>query len=489
LVVTAGDLTLQRSPQTGFVVGTQLGGISDAWEYNSFGELATYSVLSSGSSLYDVQYSYDKAGRIVQKTEIVDGATTLYAYSYDTAGRLYEVRNKKDDALISQYTYDTNGNRLNYYDGISTLTGIYDAQDRLLKYGNADYTYTANGELLSKTISEQTTTYQYDVLGNLLSVALPGGPTIQYVVDGMNRRVGKRVNGTPVKGFLYRNQLNPVAELDGANNIVSRFVYASRVNVPDYMIKSDGTYRIISDHQGSPRIVINTQTGEIVQRMDFDEFGRVILDTNPGFQPFGFAGGVYDPDTGLTRFGARDYDAEIGRWTAKDPIIFFGRQVNLYSYVLNNPVNISDPLGLSGIFGAVSTQLGGNSVSSILSSDSGIQSQLLNVEIQLILLDYNSPQVSFSPLQTPQKPQIPFSPDLQISVLQAFPSLTFCNYGGGGLGSISGGSGGAIPNIPEGAGGVLPGMDSLFPITGPPLEGNLPSILGPTPVEVIGNMK
>jgi RHS repeat-associated protein len=45
----------------------------------------------------------------------------------------------------------------------------------------------------------------------------------------------------------------------------------------------------------------------------------VTADSNPGFQPFGFAGGLYDPDTGLVRFGARDYDAAAGRWTANDP--------------------------------------------------------------------------------------------------------------------------------------------------------------------------
>ena len=61
---------------------------------------------------------------------------------------------------------------------------------------------------------------------------------------------------------------------------------------------------------------------------------------------FGFAGGLYDQDTKLTRFGYRDYDAETGKWTAKDPIRFSGGDVNLYGYVLNDPVNFVDPEGL-----------------------------------------------------------------------------------------------------------------------------------------------
>lgn len=48
----------------------------------------------------------------------------------------------------------------------------------------------------------------------------------------------------------------------------------------------------------------------------------------------------------MTRFGARDYDAETGRWTAKDPILFEGGDTNLYGYVLQNPVNWIDFSGL-----------------------------------------------------------------------------------------------------------------------------------------------
>src|SRR5262249_35254213 len=162
-----------------------------------------------------------------------------------------------------------------------------------------------------------------------------------YVLDGLGRRIGKRVNGTLVQGFLYEDQLRPVAELDGGNNVVSRFVYASHVNVPDYMIKNGVTYRILTDHLGSVRLVVDAATGTVAQRLDYDEFGNVTRDTNPGFQPFGFAGGLYDPQTRLTRFGARDYDAETGRWTSKDPIGFAGG-LNLYVYVGNQPANRSD---------------------------------------------------------------------------------------------------------------------------------------------------
>ncbi len=64
-----------------------------------------------------------------------------------------------------------------------------------------------------------------------------------------------------------------------------------------------------------------------------------------GFQPFGFAGGLYDRDAGLVRFWLRDYDPETGRWTAKDSLGFAGGDTNLYGYVLGDPVNWIDPKG------------------------------------------------------------------------------------------------------------------------------------------------
>jgi RHS repeat-associated protein len=158
-------------------------------------------------------------------------------------------------------------------------------------------------------------------------------------------------DGNLEKGWLYADALNPIAELDGSGNVRATFLYGTRADVPDAMVMADGTvYRLITDHVGSARLVVNAATGEVAQRMDYDAFGRVLQDTNPGFQPFGFAGGLYDDDTGLVRFGARDYEAYAGRWTAKDPIIFDGGLSNLYSYVGSDALNFVDPSGENPLF-------------------------------------------------------------------------------------------------------------------------------------------
>ena len=76
--------------------------------------------------------------------------------------------------------------------------------------------------------------------------------------------------------------------------------------------------------------------------------------------PFGFAGGLHDRDTGLVRFGYRDYDPEIGRWTAKDPIGFAGGDVDLMGYVQNDPVNWIDPTGESFVVSSFPANWDGN---------------------------------------------------------------------------------------------------------------------------------
>jgi YD repeat-containing protein len=103
------------------------------------------------------------------------------------------------------------------------------------------YSYSSNGDLQTATSGGETTTHTSDVFGNLSAVTLPTGTQIAYVIDGQNRRVGKKVNGSLTQSFLYSGRLRPAAELDGAGNIVSRFIYGTRINLPDNMVRAGTT--------------------------------------------------------------------------------------------------------------------------------------------------------------------------------------------------------------------------------------------------------
>jgi len=112
------------------------------------------------------------------------------------------------------------------------------------------------------------------------------------------------------------------------------------------MTEEGSTYYLTNDQVGSLRIIADA-SGSVVKRIDYDSFGNIINDTDPSFAvPFGFAGGLHDRDTALVRFGYRDYDPDVGRWTAKDPIAFAGGDTDLYGYCLNDSINWVDADGL-----------------------------------------------------------------------------------------------------------------------------------------------
>jgi RHS repeat-associated protein len=301
-------------------------------------------VTTNGTTLYAVDYgTRDGLGRIVNKTETLQGTTHVYRYTYDAVGRLTDVTT--DGIATSHYEYDANGNRV-AGPGLAT-SPAYDAQDRLLSYGNCAYAYKADGSLQTKTCPNGDTIYDYDPFGNLRAAMLPNGTAITYIIDGQNRRVGKKVNGAVSERFLYDSQLQPVAWLNGDNTVRAIFVYFGRPNVPEYMVSGNATYRLVSDHVGSVRVVAEVSTGTIIQRIDYDEFGQVLLDSNARYQPFAFAGGLSDGALTTIRLGSRDYDPQVARWNTRDLLLFDGRLSNLYSYVGADPINHVDPDGFT----------------------------------------------------------------------------------------------------------------------------------------------
>ncbi len=410
------DLKLTRSPNHGLVTDLDMNAatnpVKEHWDYSdssadatankAFGELRHQSLRYGTSpvvTLADIVYDTpsdptdqrDPLGRIHTKTEAFNGSAAVDTeYGYDERGRLESVT--KAGNLIETFGYDANGNRTSYLPSTGPgLIGTYDDQDRLLVYGTTvagtaagdlTFQYGTNGELKQKTVTGGTSwTYTYDALGNLLSAAnSTTTKTYSYLVDGRGRRIGKKEKtgaAQPVlkNRWLYRDGLNPVAELDATGALVTQFIYGSRPNVPDLVIKRDPangaltTYRLFSDQLGSPRMAVNVaDPTKIPYRVDYSAFGVPTWKgtgtaATPAFDwiPFGFAGGLYDKDTGLLRFGARDYDPEIGRWVSKDPWRFRGG-FNLYVYSWNDPVNFLDRTGRApkGAGGASGTGEGGS---------------------------------------------------------------------------------------------------------------------------------
>jgi RHS repeat-associated protein len=354
----------------GLPYASTLGTVSDAWTYDGFGAQSSYTVKTSdGTVLYAMSgpggdgtpIARDALGRITSMIETSNGATHSWAYTYDARRRLESV---SEDGTTTTYGYDPNGNLTSVN---AAPFGTYDAQDRMVMFnsptsGTWALDYTNNGDLALKASGTQEYAFDYDLSSNLRSVAVSTSTSasIQYVIDGSNRRIGKNITPTigssVADGLLYDEQGRVVGELDGSNNVLSTFVYGLKPNVPDYMVRGGVAYRIVSDWRGDVRLVLDTtKTGAaaVVQQVDYDAWGNITNLVDPDctvggttlcFQPFGFAGGIWEPSTGLVRFGARDYDPQTARWAQKDPIRMAGG-IDLYVYAGDDPINHSDPRG------------------------------------------------------------------------------------------------------------------------------------------------
>ncbi|HEU4582448.1 MAG TPA: RHS repeat-associated core domain-containing protein, partial [Polyangiaceae bacterium] len=339
LVTSCGSLTLAYDPNLPLPTTSTQGQVSDTRSYDSYGQLSSYSARFGGSEFFAQSLIRDALGRVQQKTETLAGISIITAYGYDDLGQLESV--SVDGVLVREYSYDANGNRISVSSGGQTSNASYDAQDRLLSSGDFEYTYTRAGALLTSTnlVTGGITAYEYDSFGNLLSVELPDGRLVEYVVDGLGRRVGKKIDGVFVQKWLYRDGQHPIAELNAAGSVVQRFVYGSRANVPEYIVRGAASYRVLVDDVGSVRRIVNVaNSADVLTSASYDEFG-VAIGTGLGATPFGFAGALYDADTGLAQLAGRDYDASTGRWLQPDPQRWHGAQTNLYVYRNNDPVN------------------------------------------------------------------------------------------------------------------------------------------------------
>ena len=346
LLAGLGNFIITRDSQNGLPKSISDTKLTVNRTVNGYGEIDSETSAVIGNAVYGYQItSRDNAGRITGKTETIGSASISWEYGYDQLGKLTAV--KKDGQAVESYVYDSNGNRTSTTSilrGINSQTATYSTEDYTLTAGNNTYTFSVDGYLQSKATPSGINTYNYSSTGQLLSVNLENGKTIEYIHDSLGRRVAKKVDGQIVEKYLWLDLITLLAVYDANDNLIYRFNYASG-RMPNSMEYNGQTYYLSYDQIGSLRTVTDT-SGNIIKQINYDTFGNIITDTNPSFAvPFGFAGGLYDRDTGLVRFGLRDYDSAIGRWTAKDPIDFKGRDVNLLRYTFDDPINLTDPDG------------------------------------------------------------------------------------------------------------------------------------------------
>ncbi len=359
-VISSGDLSIAREPYTGNIISITNDGVTETRSYNDWELLTEQTVISEGDLYFKATYQYDALQRITQSTEIILEDTVVINYTYNDAGQLQAVY--KNGVQTESYSYDSYGNRqiankegfeysytTNTNNCLETYTWEQSGNTRLV-----DFEYNNSGQLLgteNKTVYNgypQTTSsrdYNYDVFGNLNSVTW-ASQSQDYIYDGYDRQIATYQNGSVKRKLIYGLGSTPIAELNENDRIINTFVYADS-HTPVLMRKGNTDYYIVSDIRGSVRMVVKATTGAIRQQLEYDAFGKVLSDDNPGYTPFGYAGGLYDYRTELIRFGARDYYPEIGRWTGEDPIGFLSGDINFYAYCTNDPVNFIDLSGFS----------------------------------------------------------------------------------------------------------------------------------------------
>lgn len=346
LYTALGPFELRRDADSGAIDAYGTEDVTVAMRRDDHGRIVEQTVSHEGRAIATVAYQRDRLGRVV--AEHTTGVVSHDAvYGYDDQGRLSTaVTGGQRSALV----LDENGNIVERSTDSATRRDIVDERDRLRRSGEVGLDYDSAGRIIRQatTGSAAATTYAYNLFGQLRQVDLADGRRVEYVVDGAGRRVAKRLDGEIVARWLYHDDLRPIAQVDGSGTVEQLYFYDDDGRLVGLM--SEGMpYVIVTDQRGSPLFVVNGATGAVAQARTYDAFGRVLTDSAPGFQPFGFDGGLDDRDTGLVHLGAREYSPELGRFTSPDPLRFRGSDTNLYRFGLGDPVNRTDLAGLDSL--------------------------------------------------------------------------------------------------------------------------------------------
>lgn len=319
------------------LVAAYANGTTETNTYNAAG--LNISTANQTDDLSDYKYAYYYNGS--QKTKTGNDGTTTYIY--DGRGQLAET--DMSNGTVQKYTFDDNGNRLTMKEIPSNGTAVITA-----------YTYDPNDRLITEMKENLTTTYSYDANGNQLTKTSSGSPISQtHEFDDLNRMTCYNDGTTNVSYTYYPDNMRKSKKVGNettthvwlddeiamdmtANNVVN-YIHGLKLIVSDY-----GWYHY---NAHGDVVQLSDDSGVVTRDYDYDQYGNIIHSTSGmDNNPYRYCGEYYDTETSFTYLRARYYDPKIGRFISEDPV---SDGVNWYAYCGNDPVNKTDPSGLSGV--------------------------------------------------------------------------------------------------------------------------------------------